>query len=175
MKMRPQTTKANMRDMIRRSNKNTHSVRKEKRRRKKTIKRRQRNMIRKTIPTRDTLCQRELGEQEGKVVCSNNFVSKVNEGTLGLGTTVDVHMLVIDELKEKNIQLQNYVRFLLWRINDQERKDNKELETMNNVRICQARHIRSIEAKLRDLEISPSLQPKDIKFRDIIDLAGIAC
>ena len=102
MKMRPQTTKANMRDMIRRSNKSTHSVQREKRRNKKAIKRRQRNRIRKTIPTRDALCQCEIGEQEGKVICSNNFISKVDEGTLGLGTTVDVHMLVIDELKEKN-------------------------------------------------------------------------
>ena len=138
--MRPQTNKANMRDKLRRLDKRTHGVLREERRRKRSNNRRKRRGIR---ATGTALSESQLGEQEGMVALPK---AKAILPTIGEQER--------DVLKKENKKMQDYINFLLWRISDQECKDNQEIHFLVKVHKGQARHIRRIEAKLRDLVFS---------------------
>ena len=66
--MRPQTTKAIMRENIRRFNKCTYSEKRRKRQSKRSNKRRGRRVRRVAIPGKDAFTDFQLGEQEGRIV-----------------------------------------------------------------------------------------------------------
>ena len=128
-----------MRDERRRQgNKRTHGVLRAEQRRKKSNKRRKRHEIRDTTPNKEAFTERQLGECEGAVV--------VTKPKLIRPTTAELER---DVLQEENEKMQKYTRFLLWRINEQERKAKQEMETLVKVHQGQARHIRRVEDKLR--------------------------
>ena len=178
MRMRPQTNKANMRDERRRQgNKRTHGVLRAEQRRKRSNKRRKRHEIRDTTPNREALTDRQLGEREGAMA--------IPKPKLIRPPTVELERAA---LKEENEKMKKYTQFLLWRINEQERKAKQEMETLVKVHKGQARHIRRIEAKLRKAQdntvfllnywLSSKPEPTARRVptaKDIQELAGIAC
>jgi hypothetical protein len=127
-----------MRDDARRLNKRTHGVMREKRRRKRSNKKRKRQGIRSTTPGRKALTERQLGEREGTVERPKSKAVSPTDAELER-----------DALKEENEKMQNYIQFLLWRINEQEHQGKQEMDTLVKVHKGQARHIRRVEAKLR--------------------------
>ena len=181
MRMRPQTNKANMRDERRRQgNKRTHGVLRAEQRRKRSNKRRKRHEIRAATPNREVLTDRQLGESEGAVA--------IPKPKLIRPTTAELER---DALKEENEKMKEYTQFLLWRLNEQERKSEQGMEILVKVHKGQARHIRRIEAKLRKAQDNAAfLLNHRISFfpgtpeptahrvptaKDIKELAGVAC
>ena len=124
--MRPQTKKANMRDDRRRQgNKRTHSALRDDRRRKRANKRRKRHGMRATAPTKEAFTEYQLGECEGQVSRLNPKIVRSTAAELERNA-----------LKKENEKMQKYIRFLLWRIDDQQNKDHllcKSLDFMDMV------------------------------------------
>jgi hypothetical protein len=142
--MRPKTTKANMRDKARRLNKRKRTVILSERRNKRSNKRRMRQEIRSNIPNKNVFTDVQLGEREGKVVQPRyNAIQP---------TCAEMER---DILKDENERMQNYIKFLLWRINEQAHTRKQEISI--NVNKGQVYKVRN-----------PTLD-------DIKELAGVAC
>jgi hypothetical protein len=179
--MRPQTIKANMRDTLRRLDKRTHGVLREKSRQKRSNKKRRRQGIRATTPNKETFTEHQLGEREGKV--GRPEFEAVTSTAVALER---------DALKEENERMQNYIQFLLWRVNDQERKGNQQMVTLVKVHKGQARYIRRVDTKLKlsqsklkdaqdELDeltrhfLQGGEKEKSPTLDDMKELAGVAC
>ena len=173
--MRPQTAKAIMRDNIRRLNKCTESEKRRKQRSKRSNKRRGRRVRRVASPGKGAFTDFQLGEQEGRIVHPQPNVIYPTYSELQ-----------IDVLKEENKRMQNYIRFLIWRINDQECKNKQDITIMETVykgrlkrshsklkktqveRDHLVRLVNQIDRVVSHESLGPTME-------DVKELAGIAC
>lgn len=147
MRMRPKSNKANMRDFLRRENKLTHGVKRYNRRRKRKNRKKKRHELhstKNTISTKDELIYSET------IKAKNHTKNRV--------ILPKKH-----DLKEEKEEMSDYIKFLLWRIEEQENKHNEEKNFLDKVHQCQTRRIRSMERKLRSKEIQHN---EEMKFLD---------
>jgi len=149
--MRPKSNKENMRDFLRRKNKLTHGVKRYNRRRKRKNRKKKRHELhstKNTISTKDELIYSETIKAKNHT--KNRVILPKNH-----------------DLKEEKEEMSDYIKFLLWRIEEQENKHNEEMKFLDKVHQCQTRRILSMERKLRSME--RKLRSKEIQHNEEIE------
>jgi len=164
--MRPQTTKANMRDERRRTNKRTHGEMRNMRRNKKSAKRKRRNMSKTTTPNREELHQRQQGVKDQQ-----------NEERDQLQPVVEptAAELERDMLKKENARLQERVKLLNWMMKEEKESHTSSYNVLYKVHKAQARLIVKLEEQLKQYEDYKQLHYNQEKIDRWYELSGIAC
>ncbi len=148
--MRPKSNKANMRDFLRRKNKLTHGVKRYNRRMKRKNKKKTRHELHSTSPTKNTISDIE------EIIYSENIKAKKP-------TKNRVIIPKRHDLKEEKEKMSDYIKFLLWRIEEQEIQHSEEIKFLDKVHQSQSRRILSMEKKLRSKE---NQHNEEAKFLD---------
>ena len=164
--MRPQTTKANMRDERRRTNKRTHGELRNMRRNKKSAKRKRRHISKTTTPNRETLHQQQQGvkDQQHEERDRPRPVVEPTEAELER-----------DMLKRENASLQERVKLLNWMMKEENESHTSSYNVLYKAHMAQARRIVKLERQLKQYE-DDKQRVHDQAFLDRwYELAGIAC
>lgn len=151
MKMRPQTTKDNMRDELRRVNKRSHGELRATRRRKKCANKKRRHRSKTTTPNKEVFHQQQQGIKDQQ--CGDH------DPTPKIAVLTEAE-LERDRLKKKNEQLQEDIKLLTWRIEEQQSVHDNTYGMLLKVHQAQARHIVKLEKKLKN---SCTATPKEVR------------